>query len=178
VQVADVLVADGEGYRGAWLIKGDALIGVDLTHAAVIAKDDSQREATIRLPQPTALQSRVDHARTRTWEVKKITWVPWGGDQDKLRDAVMYHAQCLVAHAAESDDNIRHSRQGAEAIIRSFYEEIGWRVRVDWEKAKATGQEPQEGRSKGAGELRMPRGPILADRLCKVRRVTSIRRRE
>ena len=30
VYIADVLTAEGEGYRGAWLIKGDALIGVNL----------------------------------------------------------------------------------------------------------------------------------------------------
>ena len=32
--VADVLVGEGEGCRGSWLIRGDALIGVDLSRAA------------------------------------------------------------------------------------------------------------------------------------------------
>jgi hypothetical protein len=85
------------------------------------------------LPQPEVLQARVDHTRTRTWEVKKTTWVPWRNDQDKLRDSVMLHAQRLVAHAAGSTENLDQTKAAAEAIIRGFYEEFGWRVKVTWE---------------------------------------------
>ena len=35
VQVSDVLTAEGHRYRGAWLIKGDALIAVDLDKADI-----------------------------------------------------------------------------------------------------------------------------------------------
>jgi hypothetical protein len=66
VRVADVLTAEGEGYRGVWLIKGDALIGVDAGKGEVVDKDEAVRTATVRLPQPAVVQSRVDHERTRT----------------------------------------------------------------------------------------------------------------
>ena len=36
VYIADVLVGEGEGCRGAWLIKGDALIGIDLSQAKIV----------------------------------------------------------------------------------------------------------------------------------------------
>lgn len=133
VYVADVLTAEAEGHRGAWLIRGDGLIAVNLARASITAKDDQAKQAVIRLPPPEVLQARVDHTRTRTWEVRKTTWVPWRGDQDKLRDCVMLHAQRLVAHTAGSPENLGQAKAAAEAIIRSFYEEFGWRVRVVWE---------------------------------------------
>ena len=126
-----------------------ALIAVNLARATITAKDDEARQAVIRLPQPEVLQARVDHSRTRTWEVRKTTWVPWGGDQDKLRDSVMLHAQRLVAHAAGSPENLGLARAAAEAIVRGFYEEFGWHVRVTWE-GEAAEQKPASGAAEAA----------------------------
>ena len=133
VCVADVLVGEAEGCRGAWLIRGDALLGINLAQVRIIERDDRAKRATLRLPLPEILQSRVDHEKTRTWEVSKTTWIPWKGDKDKLRDTVMGEAQKLVAHAAGSRENIGQAKALAEAIIRGFYEEVGWQVRVTWE---------------------------------------------
>jgi len=132
VYVADVLVGEGDGHRGAWLIRGDALIGVDLGRASIFDKDEVARHAVIRLPTPEVLQSRVDHERTRTWEVRRTTWVPWSGDQDRLRDEVMREAQRLVAHAAASGENTVRAEQAVEAVIQAFYQEVDWQVRVVW----------------------------------------------
>ena len=85
VYLADVLTAEAEGHRGAWLIRGDGLIAVNLARASIVVKDDQTKQAVIRLPTPEVLQARVDHTRTRTWEVRKTTWVPWRGDQDRVR---------------------------------------------------------------------------------------------
>lgn len=135
VLVADVLTGEAEGCRGSWLVKGDGLLGVDLGRATIVEKDERSRQASIRLPQPEVLQSRVDHDKTRTWQVERTSWIPWKGDQDQLRDQVMREAQALVAHAAASDENIRQAKTGAENVIRAFYEEVGWDVRVVWESA-------------------------------------------
>ncbi|MFZ5832824.1 MAG: DUF4230 domain-containing protein [Planctomycetota bacterium] len=129
VYVADVLTAEGAGYRGAWLIKGDGLVGVDLGRAEISEKDESARRAVILLPQPTVILSRVDHERTKTWEVARTTWVPWSGDQDRLRDEVMKQAQALVAHAAGSDENLEKARQAAEAVLTGLYGELQWQIR-------------------------------------------------
>jgi len=67
VHVADVLIGEGEGSRGSWLIKGDALLGTDLAKAQIVDRDDTARRATLLLPSPVVLHSRVDHQRTRTW---------------------------------------------------------------------------------------------------------------
>jgi hypothetical protein len=132
VLVADVLVGEGEGHVGAWLIKGDALLGVDLSRAKIVVKDDTTKHATIQLPTPELLTSRVDHQRTQTWQVRKTAWMPWSGDGDKLRDQVMREAQKLIAQAAGSREYIDQSKSAAEAIIAAFYSEVGWSVDVRW----------------------------------------------
>jgi hypothetical protein len=80
-------VQTGLGGRGVFEIGGDAPIAVNLSRASIPSKDNAAREAVMCLPHPEVPQARVDHTWTRTWEVRKTTWVPWGNDQDKLRDA-------------------------------------------------------------------------------------------
>jgi hypothetical protein len=140
VLIADVLTGEGEGHVGAWLIKGDGLIGVDLSRATIIEKDDAARRATIQLAPPEVLQSRVDHERTRTWQVRKTAWMPWSGDGDKLRDEVMREAQRLVAKVAASEEYLNQSKTATEAIIAEFYAEIGWSVTVRWASMPCEGQ--------------------------------------
>lgn len=132
VYIADVLVGKGSGCKGAWLVKGDALLAVDLGKAAITEKDEVAKRATIRLPPPAVFQARVDHTRTKTWEVRTTTWIPWSSDQDHLRDAVMREAQELVAHAAASAENFQQTRTITATLIRSFYQEVGWEVAVVW----------------------------------------------
>ena len=140
VMIADVLVGEGEGSRGSWLIKGDAILGTDLSKAQIVDREDSARRATLILPSPTVLYSRVDHQRTRTWEVRRLAWLPWSADQDKLRDAVMLQAQELVAHVAGSKENIRQAKSNTETTIKTLYNEVGWQVSVQW--APDTGSQP------------------------------------
>ncbi len=137
VQVADILVAEGQGCRGSWLVKGNALIAVDLGRAKITDKSEDTKQATIILPQPDVLQPRVDHRRTRTWSVERLAWLPWNADQDALRDAVMNEAQQLVAHTATSLDNIQTARITAETILKLLYAEVGWQLTVKWD-AEAT----------------------------------------
>ena len=66
IQIADILVAEGNGCRGSWLIKDDALLSVNLGQASITDKHDDTKQATIILPEPQVLQPRVDHSRTRT----------------------------------------------------------------------------------------------------------------
>jgi hypothetical protein len=135
VYVADVLVGEGEGCRGAWLIKGDALVGVNLGGARIEERDEATKQALILLPSPEVLQPRVDHQRSRTWEVRRMAWLPWNADEDRLRDEVMLQSQQLVAHAAGSDENLQQAKTAAATVIKTFYEEVGWQVRVTWEGA-------------------------------------------
>ena len=133
VQVADILVATGQGCRGSWLIKGDAALAVDLSQAKIAEKSEDTKQATIILPEPQVLQPRVDHSRTRTWSVERVAWLPWTADQDALRDAVYAEAQRLVEHTAASHENIQAAKRAAETALKAIYAEVGWTLVVKWE---------------------------------------------
>ena len=135
VYVADVLIGESDNSRGAWLIRGDSLIAVNLSKATIVEKDESLKRATIRLPQPEILQARVDHEKTKTWEVKTTTWIPWRADQDRLRDEVMLQAQRLVSQAAGSKENIEQAKRAAETILTALFEQVGWDVKIVWEES-------------------------------------------
>ena len=132
VQIADVLIAEGQGCRGSWLIKGDALLAVNLSQAKITDKQEDARQATLILPEPQVFQPRVDHSRTRTWSVERVAWLPWHADQDALRDAVYAEAQKLVEHTATSAENIQTAKLTAETVLKGLYSEVGWNVAVKW----------------------------------------------
>ena len=77
VLIADILVGEGKGCRGSWLLKGDAILAVELAQAKVTDKHEDTKQATIILPEPVVLQPRIDHSRTRTWSVERVAWLPW-----------------------------------------------------------------------------------------------------
>ena len=122
-----------------WLVKGDALIAIDLGRAQITEKNEATKQALIVLPSPEVLQPRVDHERTKTWEVRRMVWLPWNADADRLRDEVMRQAQQLVAHAAGSNENLQQARTATATIVSAFYEEVGWKVRVTWEGTSTGG---------------------------------------
>ena len=140
VCVSDVLTGAGHGCKGAWLIRGDALLAVNLSQAVITEKDASAKRAMIQLPQPEVMQERVDHSRSRTWEVKTTTWIPWIAEPDALRDTVMQEAQRLVSQAAGSPENLQQAKAAAEAVIANFFSEMGWSVTVTWASPPSEGQ--------------------------------------
>ena len=134
VNVIDVLTAEGDGYRGSWLIRGDALLTCDMSLAKVQERDDEQQTATILLPLPSPVSPRVDHEKTKTWSVEKSTWIPWRwGDEDAFRDAAMFHAQQLVEEATGSDHNISTAKMHTELIVRNTFKMVGWNVVIRWQ---------------------------------------------
>jgi hypothetical protein len=71
VEIADVQETAVEGYTGGirvMLVRGDFLMGVDLSQARFESVDTVARTATLLLPAPRAASPRVDHARTRLFE--------------------------------------------------------------------------------------------------------------
>ena len=119
VQVADILVAEGQRCRGSWLLKGDAArFRVNLGQAKITDKREDTKQATIILPEPGILDLGVDHSRTRTWAVDRLVWLPWHADQDGLRDAVMAEAQRLVEHRLPAREHPGPPKWPAERSVR------------------------------------------------------------
>ncbi len=135
VHIADILVVEDARWTGSWLIKGDALLAVDMRQVTIANKDELTHQATIVLPIPLVIQPRVDHQKTCTWDVKKTTWIPGlflPDGSNALRDAAMQQAQLAVENAANSDENIEQARLRTSTLIQRFYELVGWRVEVRW----------------------------------------------
>ena len=123
IHVTDILMADGEGFRGAWLIKGDALLACDVSLAKILNLNPTARTATLRLPPLRVTSARVDHTKTKTWSVEKKTWLPWsGGNQTVFSDAAMHHAQQLIETTAASSQHLEQSKAQAELLIGRMYE--------------------------------------------------------
>ncbi|WP_010583155.1 DUF4230 domain-containing protein [Schlesneria paludicola] len=134
IHIMDVLSANGEGYRGSWLVSGDALLACDASKACIENVNEVRRTATIRLPVPQVISARVNHDLTKTWNVERTTWLPWKwGDQSVLRDAAMYHAEKLIESAASSEHHLTSAQRQAEAMIQQLYEFLEWNVEVQWD---------------------------------------------
>jgi hypothetical protein len=131
VSVSDVLEGAGAGYKGVWLVKGDALVAVDLRKARFKSVDEEHKSLVITLPRPRVIQPRVDHDKTKTWNVKKEVW--FGGDPDALRDATMREAQLLVNHACTNRAVLEQAEYNTSLLLVNMYRFVDWQVDIDWE---------------------------------------------
>jgi hypothetical protein len=130
----DVLEANDKSFRGAWIVKGDALIAVDLRKAKLISTDEQARTVVLQLPKPRSLSPRVDHEKTKTYSFQRSTWlfIPGWGDQAPLRDQAMKEAQHLVEFACSHEDVIEQARTNAALMIRTMYQMADYSVEIDW----------------------------------------------
>ncbi len=135
VHLADTLAVDArdgvESVKAAWIIKGDAMIGVDVSRASIGDIDMERRTALIRLPQPEVMSPRVDHDRTRTVNMNTGWWTS-GGYMARINDRAMLLAQERIREQAGSEEHIGLAREQAARIITGFYEIIGWTVGIVW----------------------------------------------
>jgi hypothetical protein len=139
VSVADIL-EDGHEDRfrrvkGAWLIKGDALICVDMAQAA-FAVDVTNRHVAITLPQPSVTQARVDHTRTKTYNVER-GWLTTARWESKVRDDAMLRAQGLVDCTAAASENINLAKERAAILLTAVCNLAGFSVDIAWISAIA-----------------------------------------
>jgi hypothetical protein len=144
VSIADVLVGEGYGYRGAWIVKGDAFFGIDLDEISVPVElqDEVNRTATIVLPRPRLKYARLNHDLTKTWDVARDAWwrLPSGECENRLRDESMRQGQHTIEFAANKAENVREAQTQTADAIRALYQHVGWNIAVVWKEESA---EPQ-----------------------------------
>ena len=141
VEVADVQETRLDGYTGsvkaALLLRGDFLLGVDLSQAKFESVNETARTATLILPQPQVTSPRLDHERTRVFAVLQTgLWqIALGGGQTsgEVVDRAYRDTQRFVAAAADDPAMIGRSRQQAESVLAAFFKATGWKVSVRWE---------------------------------------------
>ncbi len=132
VQIADVLEATHpDGAKIAVLLRGDCDYTVELATARLFS-DAQEHVATVELKPPQVSRPRVNHERTRIYDIRRTTWLPWVDPRDELLKSTMEKAQSVVEAAARDDRYADYARLHAEAVIKAFYRRIGWTVDIVW----------------------------------------------
>jgi hypothetical protein len=138
VRIADIVEGHGNEtwwrwVKGAWIIKGDARIGVDIAQAD-IAVDQNSKTVRLQLPAPSVMYARVDHAQTKTYDVKR-GWLAGAARESDMRDDAMLRAQKAAEHAANKPQHIEAARQRLEQLVRKSCARLGWTVNFVWQDA-------------------------------------------
>lgn len=135
VQVANVLEGQNAGAVGIVLVRGDADMAVDLERIEIAACDPEQRAATLRIPTPRPERPRVDHERTRVYELRKTGLAAFNPFADPRVDILvdtMRAAQTEVERAVQEEDFVAQAKAQAEMLLAAFYQKLGWSVAVEW----------------------------------------------
>ena len=138
--LADAIVSQISGYTGSMsavlVIRGDALIGIDMEQARISDKDDNTRSLVLILPQPAVIQARVDHERTRVfaldrhgfWKLMRLDDVT-----KQLVDQGMREAQQTIENAASESATMATAREHAQQVLAAFANSAGWQLEIRWE---------------------------------------------
>lgn len=140
VVVVDALTVTIAGYvgdlRAAVIVRGDAMLTVDLAQAVIQDIDHEARTAVIVLPSPHVLSARVDHDHTRIFSIEASgLWslMPGDGGRAEIIDRAMREAQQAIAKAAGAPLVIEQARARAQVLICSFFADaMKWSITVRW----------------------------------------------
>jgi len=140
VNVADVLEDADQDFTGVWIIRGDALVAVDLRLAELQSPPDmAAKRLVVRLPQPRVIQPRVDHEKTRTYDVdKKTWWNPFVDGREEFTDQGMRKAQGVVYNTSRGNEVMDQARDQAELVLTNMYRLVGWDVDIVWQGGSET----------------------------------------
>lgn len=133
VSIADVVEEAEYEYKGAWVVRGEAEVAVDLQSAQLESANEKTKRLVVLLPQPRVTQARIDHKKSRTFKVTKTTWVPIVGDRDKLTDLGWRKGQAAIEKAASGEEILDQARDQTELVLTNMYGMVGWKVEVDWQ---------------------------------------------
>lgn len=140
VVVVDAITSVVSGYTGdvraAVVLRGDAMLSVDLMQARIAEVHQIERTAVIVLPPPHVLSARVDHEATRIFNVEASgLWALVPSDEVRalIIDQAMRVAQQAVMKAASEPLVMDEARTRAEALITEFFRDsLDWSVTVCW----------------------------------------------
>ena len=126
VVVSDFASVDSGGVKALYHVKGDALIGVDLS-GMVISGGGGGRISVSGLAQPKVSRARVDGDATELVDQKRglFTSQKAVGEMHAL---VLEEAERRIRAAASSDDVANAARRRAEALLGAMYSRMGYKV--------------------------------------------------
>lgn len=150
VQVADVIEGRNAGARALVLVHGDADLVIDWDQIRFGRVDGVRRTLELEVPPPHVERARVDHDRTRIYEVVKTglaAWNPLADPRPALLEDCMRAAQGAVEQAASADAFATQARAQAESLLAAYHRQLGWAVEIRWQAAAT----PKPGTPPNAG---------------------------
>ena len=137
IPVTDVQTTELNGYVGGvrlvLQVHGDVELTVDLSKARLEDIDESTRCATLVLPDPIPSRPRLDHERTRIYQIDRTgLWqiVPGQAAEAKLVDAAMAEAQRTLERAAQDPKITRQAHAHAARLLQDAAASLGWTLEV------------------------------------------------
>jgi hypothetical protein len=141
VHVSDILTVDQpgwlNGYRGAWIVRGDAECVTDLTRARIQEIPGPAEEPVVRIepPKPSVHAARLDHSQTRTYDLRSKGWMPFVSVPESIRTEAMQRAQQIVQRTADREEYLLQAQRQTEAVLTTFYAAAGYRTEIVWHDA-------------------------------------------
>lgn len=145
VRVSDVIEGRNAGGRALVLVHGDADLAIDWGAIEVAAADPERRMLTLSIPEPRVERARVDHDRTRVYEVVKTglaAWNPFADPRPMLLESAMQAAQQSVERLARDPSFVAQAELHAETLLAAYHQHIGWRVSILWRAPSPDGVDP------------------------------------
>lgn len=117
--------------RGLWIIKGRADLATELDTIDIVDQDQLTRTATIRLVTPRVESVRIDHERTRLYDLSG-SWAIGTPERASLQTEALRQAERRIRDDAISRESVVLAKRQTENVIRRIYATAGWDVSIDW----------------------------------------------
>jgi hypothetical protein len=133
VHIQDALEGENGHYQGTWEVHGEVILGIDLAKIAYASTDPVKRQATLRLPPPHLVSTKVDHERSRELSVKTTAWLPTSSRQN-LRDEAWMMADRKLQRLGQEPKQLKRARAETERILSDLFGGMGWTVAFEWQE--------------------------------------------
>ena len=137
--LADAITSEITGFSGSMsavlVIRGDALIAIDMQRARITAQDTGTKQLVLTLPQPEVIQARVDLQRTRVFAMERHGFWKLMRLDDVVRQLVdtgMREAQQTIEKAANQPEIMAAAREHAQQVLAAFASSAGWQLEIRW----------------------------------------------
>lgn len=121
--------------KAVLVVRGEVLLGPDLSAAKVTGIDPEQRIVRIDLPRPRVISARLDHERTHVAAISHAgLWLMVPGDAGRTAviNRAYAEAERELARAAADPALTEQASRHAERVLSEFFATGGWRTQVDW----------------------------------------------
>jgi hypothetical protein len=126
IPVTQILVAEGERYKGSWFVAGWANLGVKMKDVSCVRKLDG-KTVEYKIPEAEILDVAVDFERSIKWDIKRTAWYPnpFDGESEQIRDDWQKAAQILVREAANNAGLKNLARDQARQVVVEQIKQLG-----------------------------------------------------